>query len=278
MRTSRFFFLPLLAAATLAQTAAAQRSNESWLEHCRRHNNRNNGEGRVTFCEVRESRIPARGSLRVDGETNGGVSVRAHEGRDVIVRARVQTHARGDAAARDLARGIRVSTDGTIRATGPSSTPRNQGWSVSYEILVPARTDLDVETHNGPISVERLAGDINLRAHNGPITLTELAGDVRARAQNGPITVRLSGRRWSGEGLDAETVNGPISIDMPRGYAAHLESGTVHGPISAPSGIRPERSNRNRWSPGGRINTDINGGGPTIRVVTTNGPVDIDEI
>jgi hypothetical protein len=272
MHTSRFFFLPLLAAVTLVQTAAAQRSNEEWLENCRRSN-----RNRATFCEVRESRIPARGSLRVDGEQNGGVTVRPHEGRDIIVRARVQTHAPGDAAARELARGIRVTTDGTIRATGPSTRGRSQGWGVSYEILVPARTNLDVETHNGPITVERLAGTMNLRAHNGPITLRELAGDVRARAQNGPITVRLAGRRWSGEGLDAETVNGPVNVEMPRGYAAHLESGTVHGPINVPSGIRPERAGRNRWSTGGRISTDINGGGPTIRVVTTNGPVNIDE-
>jgi hypothetical protein len=149
---------------------------------------------------------------------------------------------------------------------------------VSYEILVPARTNLDVETHNGPISVERLSGEMELRAVNGPIALTELAGDVRARAQNGPITVTLAGRRWSGEGLDAETVNGPVTLRMPRGYAAHLESGTVHGPINAPSGIRAQRENGRRWSPGGRINTDVNGGGPTVRVVTTNGPVNIQEM
>jgi hypothetical protein len=277
MRTSRFFFLPLIAAATLAQPAAAQPSAERWSEGCQR-SNWNSGDGRVTFCEVRESRIPARGSLRVDGAQNGGVSVRAHEGRDVIVRARVQSWARSDDAARNVARGVRVSTDGTVRATGPATSARNQGWAVSYEILVPSRTNLDVQTHNGPISVERLAGEMNLRAHNGPITLRELSGDVRARTQNGPLNVRLAGRRWSGEGLDAETVNGPVNVDMPRGYAARLESRTVHGPISAPAGIRPERSGRNRWSPGGSINTDINGGGPTIRVVTTNGPVDIDEI
>lgn len=276
MRTFRFFVLPLIAAATLAQPAAAQQSDDQWRESCRR-GNWSNGEGRVTFCEVRESRIPARGSLRVDGAQNGGVSVRAHEGRDVIVRARVQAWGRSDDAARTVARGVRVNTDGTIRATGPGTAARSQGWAVSYEILVPSRTNLDVETHNGPISVERLAGEMDLRAHNGPITLRELSGDVRARTQNGPINVRLAGRRWSGEGLDAETVNGPVNVDMPRGYAAHLESRTVHGPISAPSGIRPERSG-NRWSTGGSINRDLNGGGPTIRLVTTNGPVDIDEI
>jgi DUF4097 and DUF4098 domain-containing protein YvlB len=276
MRTSRFFFLSLLAAASLAQTAAAQRSGEEWVENCRR-NNRHNGN-HVTHCEVRESRIPARGSLRVDGEQNGGVSVRAHEGRDIVVQARVQTHAGSADAARELAGRIRVDTDGTIHATGPETSGRNQGWAVSYEILVPARTSLHVETHNGPISVERVNGEVEVRAVNGPINLRELAGDVEARTQNGPITVTLAGRRWSGEGLDAETVNGPVTVRMPRGYAAHLESSTVHGPIAAPANIRPARNGRNRWQPGGRITTDLNGGGPTIRVVTTNGPVSIQEM
>jgi hypothetical protein len=273
MRTSPIF-LSLFAAATLAQTAAAQRSGQEWVESCRR-NNRNND--RVTHCELRESRIPARGTLRVNGEQNGGVTVRAHEGRDIVVQARVQTHARTSDAAREVAGRIRVNTDGTIRATGPETSGRNQGWAVSYEILVPARTNLAVETHNGPISVTRVTGEMDLSALNGPITLTELAGDVEARAQNGPINVTLSGRRWSGEGLDAETVNGPVTVRMPRGYAAHLESSTVHGPIRAPRGIRPSREGGNRWT-GGRINTDINGGGPTIRAVTTNGPVMIEEI
>jgi hypothetical protein len=274
MRISPLFFYSL-AVAAIAAPAAAQNDSNQWVENCRRNNR---GSDREVHCEVRESRIPARGSLRVDAGPNGGVSVRAWGGRDVLVRARVQTSARTAADARALAQGIRVSTDGTIRSTGPETSGRNRGWSVSYEILVPARTNLNVATHNGPITVERLNGDIQLRAVNGPVVLRELAGDVQARTQNGPITVTLAGRRWSGEGLDAETVNGPVTLRMPDGYAAHLESGTVHGPISAPSRIRPARNERRRWSPGGRISTDINGGGPTIRVVTTNGPVNIQEM
>ena len=276
MRISRFFFLLALAAAP----TVAQESSNDWVERCRRNNwGSDNGNRRQVHCEVRESRIPARGTLRVDAGQNGGVAVRAWDGRDVVVRARIQTNARTEAEAREMARGIRVSTDGTIRSAGPDVSGRGRGWSVGYEILVPARTSLDVQTQNGPISVERLTGNVQLRAHNGPITLEAMAGDVNARAQNGPISVTLSGRRWSGEGLDVETVNGPVTLRMPRGYAAHLESGTVNGPISAPQGMRPPRREGGRgYHPGGRISTDINGGGPTIRVVTTNGPVNIQEM
>lgn len=272
MRTSRFFLVSILAAGALAQAAAAQRSGQEWVESCR--TNRWNGN-RETHCELRETRIPARGSLRVDGAQNGGVTVRTHAGRDVVVQARVQTWGRSAEAAREVAGRVRVNTDGTIRATGPQQSTGREGWAVNYEILVPARTDLTVETHNGPISVERVSGEIDLRAVNGPITLAELGGDVRARAQNGPINVTLTGRRWSGEGLDAETVNGPVTVTLPRGYGARLESSTVHGPINAPADIRPARREGRRWGPGGSINTEIGGGGPTLRLVTTNGPVNI---
>jgi hypothetical protein len=260
MRTS-FLLVPVVA-ALFATPALAQRTNDDWVEQCRRNNRQND---RAVHCEVRETRIAARGALNVDAGQNGGVSVRAWEGSDVLVRARVQAHARTDEAARSVAQSIRVN---------------NRGWSVSYEIMVPARTDLQVRTHNGPINVERVAGTMELRAHNGPLNLTELSGKVTARTQNGPVNVRLTGRRWSGEGLDAETVNGPVSVRMPEGYAAHLEARTVHGPVSVPRALRPadERRPGDRgWRAGVDINTPINGGGPRIRAVTTNGPVSISE-
>lgn len=274
MRTLGLFFFSLALAAA-ATEAAAQNDSDLWVRNCREFPY---GDRQERHCEVRETRIPARAQLRVDAGPNGGVAVRAWDGTDVLVRARIQTRAGTESDARSMAQGIRVRTDGTIRSTGPGSSQRDSDWSVSYVILVPARTNLTVETKNGPITVEHVEGEIRLRAVNGPILLNELAGHVEARAQNGPISVTLSGARWNGEGLDAETVNGPITLRMPRGYAAHLESGTVSGPISAPSSIPVMHEQRRRPGPGGRINTDLNGGGPSIRVVTTNGPLTIEEM
>ena len=96
-------------------------------------------------------------------------------------------------------------------------------------------------------------------------------GNVHARTENGPLEVTLSGARWDGSGLDAETENGPVELTLPSSYAAHLETGTVNGPMSISFPITVE----------GRIDTkrlsmDVGGGGPTVRVVTTNGPVTVD--
>lgn len=264
-------FLSLVTLAG-AVPAAAQDTSAEWMQNCRR----NGGSNRQVHCEVRESRVAAGSTVRVQAE-NGGVTVRPHEGRDVVVRARIQTHASSQAVAQELARGVRVQTDGTIRATGPRGNGRGTGWSVGYEILVPARSNLDVQSENGPVAVERVAGNIQVRSANGPVNLRDLGGTVRARAQNGPITVTLAGRRWEGTGLDVETVNGPVSIRMPQGYAAHLEARTVNGPLDVPGRIqRPQ--DRRRWTPGGSVSTDVNGGGPTIRAATTNGPLSIRDI
>ena len=108
-----------------------------------------------------------------------------------------------------------------------------------------------------------------LEARNGPVALRGVSGDVRARTQNGPLTVNLDGERWTGKGLDAETTNGPVSIRIPDGYSARLETGTVNGPMRIDFPITLQ------GSIGRRIETTLGQGGPTIRAVTTNGPVTI---
>lgn len=237
------------------------------------------GGDRATFCEIRESTLAATGALSVDAGTNGGVTVRAYEGRDIRVRAEVRTVAPTDQAAREMARGIRVNAAGSRITTAGPAQRGNLSWGVSYEILVPARTGLTVQTMNGPISVEGVAGTMRLRATNGPIGLTNVSGDVNGRTTNGPVNVTLSGQRWSGGGLDVETTNGPVNVRIPRGYGAHVRASTTHGPIRVPASMGPrERDERRPWSPPRPVDMDLNGGGPLIRTVTTNGPVTITEI
>ncbi|HEX8391229.1 MAG TPA: hypothetical protein VF665_02635 [Longimicrobium sp.] len=271
--------LPLAAALAFAVPGHAQTD-----EGCRNWSRYNNGDNdRRSFCEVRESRMPANGSLTVDAGTNGGVSVRAYEGREVVVRSRVQTYARTDEDARELARAVRVNASGsTITASGPSTSGmRGRSWAVSYEIMVPARTSLTLDTHNGPIRVEGVAGTMRLRATNGPLNLVDVSGDVNGRTTNGPVNVTLAGRAWRGGGLDVQTTNGPVSVRIPRGYGAHLRASTVHGPIRVPSSMRrrgDDDDNRRPWSRPAPVDMELNGGGPPIRAVTTNGPVTITEI
>lgn len=264
---------PLLLAATLLLAGAhapalAQRTDSEWLESCREQRSSSRSGSRATHCEVRPHQMSAEGrSLRVDGGQNGGVSVRGWDGDEIRVSARVQTRARTKAEAAALAREIRVhAADGQVRAEGPA---RREGtsWSVSYDVQVPRRMALDVETNNGPIGVSDVTGRMQLRAVNGPLALTRVGGAVNARTSNGPLSVKLEGARWEGEGLDAETTNGPVTLHLPEGYSAELEVGTVNGPVSL------EVPLREGFRSGRRIRTTLGSGGAPLRVVTTNGPL-----
>jgi hypothetical protein len=271
MRTLRLLnALPLLAAIALtARPAAAQDWDDAGTDWVRRCERWNGGDDREQVCEERVVRIAAPRTLEVDGRQNGGVSVRAWDGSGVEIRERIQAWAPTRDEARGVAREIRVHTDGgRIYADGPDAG-RRRGYSVSYVIMVPRRTDLRLDTHNGPVSVNGVSGRMELSAVNGPVSLHEVGGDGRARVQNGPLTVALAGQRWSGAGLDAETTNGPVTLSLPRGYAARLTTGTVHGPMEINIPVTVQGRFPRQFT------TDIGGGGPPVRVVTTNGPVEV---
>ena len=62
--------------------------------------------------------------------------------------------------------------------------------------------------------------------------LTDVGGAVHGRTTNGGVDVDLDGATWQGEGLDVETSNGGVRLRIPEQYSARLEAGTVNGGIS----------------------------------------------
>lgn len=219
------------------------------------------------FCEVREITLAAdRDVIAVDGRMNGGIEVRGWDRNEILVRAKVQGQAEYLPDARSIARDVRIETERTIRADGPS-TGRHEWWSVSYELFVPVSSNLELETLNGGISIEDVSGRIDFRATNGGIRLSGLSGDVSGSTTNGGLRVELSGNRWDGAGLDVRTTNGGVKIYVPEDYSAQLESGTVNGSVRIDFPIMVQgRIDR-------RISTTLGSGGVTIRAVTTNGGV-----
>ena len=185
--------------------------------------------------------------------------------------ARIQTQAATQDQADRIAGQIKVVTSGsTISADGPEAG-RRESWGVSFVVYAPRRSDLKLDTDNGPIGVRDVTGRMTLTAHNGPVSLSGVGGDVHARTTNGPLDIDLTGARWEGTGLDAETTNGPVNLAIPESYSAQLEFGTVNGPMTVGFPLTVTIEGR----VGRRIVTKLGAGGAPIRVVTTNGPVEI---
>ena len=236
-------------------------------------NNWSNGD-KVSGSEVRDVTVPG-GNLTVDGKRNGGISVRGENRSDILIRACVQTWGNTAEEAAQLARSIRIETGGTVRAEGVSD---ESGWSVSYQILVPRTTNLNLTTMNGGISIADVEGTIQFEAKNGGIHLSNLAGDVKGRTTNGGLHIELTGNTWKGSGIDVETTNGGVHLSMSETYAARFETRTVNGgfksDIAALAVEKTEDENGYRQR-GVNISRDLNGGGALVRIVTTNGGVKI---
>ncbi len=232
------------------------------------NNNWSNGD-KVSFNELREMTVPASGKLDVDGARNGGISIRGENRSDVLVRACVQAWSTSDEAAKSLAASVRINTNGLIKAAGSDEN----GWSVSYDILTPKNTSLNLKAHNGGISIKSVDGSIDLVTVNGGVSIYDAAGDVRGRTTNGGINVSLVGSGWKGSGLDLQTTNGGVNLTIPENFAANVEAGTVNGGFSSDiPALNVEKSDRHQAK---RVNASINGGGPPVRIVTTNGGIRI---
>ena len=80
----------------------------------------------------------------------------------------------------------------------------------------------------------------------------------------------LSGSRGTAKGLDVETSNGGVTLTIPDGYNAELETRTVNGGlrIDFPITVQGELTSRRG------ISTTLGSGGPLVRVRTTNGGVE----
>ncbi|MEJ2501880.1 MAG: hypothetical protein P8177_00970 [Gemmatimonadota bacterium] len=225
-----------------------------------------NGGDRDRYCETREYALSPHDRIEVDAGQNGGLAVTGWDRDEVRLIARIQASSRDDDP-RALAREIRIRTGERIAAEGPRSWGRGSGWSVSFDLMVPRRTDLRLAASNGGIRLAELSGVVEARTTNGGIHLLGGAGDVRGETTNGGLHVELLGDRWDGAGLDLQTTNGGVEIVVPRGYSAELETGTVNG------GMRLDLPVTVQGRIDRRIRTTLGDGGPLIRALTTNGGV-----
>ncbi len=265
----RFVLVPLVLGFTL--TAFSQDKSDYQKRDFCSYNDYSYGN-KGSFKETREFTVAVGNTVSVDAERNGGISVKGENRSDVLVRACVQTMGKTDEAAQTAAKNIRIETGSTIRAEGFSD---ESNWSVSYEIKVPIASNLDLKAFNGGIAISGVEGNIQFETTNGGVSVRDVAGDVKGKTKNGGVTVVLSGNSWRGNGLDVETRNGGINLEIPVNYSAKLETGTVNGGVKNNARGLNFPENDKGATNSKRITTDLNGGGATIRVVTTNGGIKI---
>lgn len=219
----------------------------------------------------------------------GGMALSGWDSDEYSVTACLVAGAQSQTGAAETLRQVTVGLDGgRLAADGPAGAD----WLVYLLVCVPEDAVLDLLTENAPIDLREVSGRIKARTRNGPIALARCRGTIDAaadngpvsvlagagrqhlRASNGPLDIRLEGRAWDGEGIEARADNGPVSLSVPEGYASGIRvEMSRHSPLRCLSegcesvGEVPDNASRR---------LDIGSSPPVIRITAGNGPVDID--
>ena len=231
--------------------------------------------GRASDEWTHQYPLTSTGEIRI-GNTNGLIEVEAVEGtgNDVEVRAERIAHAVTDAGARDLLPRIAIKED--IKPDAVSIETEKMGgimigasFEVRYHVRAPKNATVHVSTTNGRITLTGLSGAVSAETTNGAISGKALgggAGAVEAETTNGPINIDMAAL---GAGkVRVETTNGPVTLTVPDATKADVQASVTNGQISMMA-QNFEASDRSRRHVEGKLN----GGGTSIDLSTTNGPI-----
>jgi beta-lactamase regulating signal transducer with metallopeptidase domain len=175
--------------------------------------------------------------------------------------------------------------------------------SISYEIEAPADTDLSAATGSGNIADTGVGHDAKLTTGSGNIMATGLEGDFKTQTGSGNIAIEGSGqgdaKAQTGSGnidlkgvlgaLQAQTGSGKIKAEGKPSSAWKLQTGS--GTIELATGNAPMNLDASTGS--GKISTNppvpmqnpedhhhvrtqLNGGGPEVKVETGSGDIHVD--
>jgi hypothetical protein len=185
---------------------------------------------------------------------SGSISIRNGPSNLVEIRGKIRAGDgwwRSSRDAEDLVRRIEANppieqSGQTIRIGRMPDSDWQRNVSISYDIIVPAQSNVRSNTGSGSQNLEGITGRVETRTGSGSITLRDIRGDLDANTGSGSIqgngvragalrmhtgsgSIRVQGEqsgRW-----DLQTGSGGIDLDLPpdAGFdlSAHTGSGGV---------------------------------------------------
>jgi DUF4097 and DUF4098 domain-containing protein YvlB len=126
-----------------------------------------------------------------------------------------------------------------------------------------------VSTGNGDVEVRDAKSAVRVSTGNGRVSVNTSEGPVDARTGNGDIDVQMSALR-SPESMGFHTGSGTVRVTLPANYNGDLDASTGNGDIRSDFDLKVQ----GRMSPR-RVHATIGNGGPTLRLTTGNGRVEV---
>jgi len=220
---------------------------------------------------------------------NGGITVKAYDGKDIKVEARLRDERPmySEEPKPGMHR-LSVGTTGlTVDEENNNVTVTTESWfrGVDVTLTVPVHTSLSLRTVNsGGITITGVDGDVDATVVNGPLTLTDISGSSVGHTINGHLTATFTRLRES-KPVALSSMNGDIDVTFPPDAKANLSLHSQRGGVfsdfdvkfTSPSGQSntetSSTSGRYHVRIGGGVYATINGGGGSVQLSNFNGNI-----
>jgi DUF4097 and DUF4098 domain-containing protein YvlB len=143
---------------------------------------------------------------------------------------------------------------------------------VDFTVKVPAGVRFFGKTVNGNIEATALRSDAAVDTVNGRITL-ETTGTASALTVNGSIDASVGASTWA-EPLEFRTVNGSITLRLPKGVNTTVHAGMLNGGFQSDFPLMVQSfGGRNR-----HVDGTIGKGGRDLDLHTVNGRIHLQSV
>jgi hypothetical protein len=145
--------------------------------------------------------------------------------------------------------------------------------SVKFTVQLPKGVRVATNTVNGSLDISGASAEVVAHTVNGRIDAASTSGPVDAETVNGSIHVRMDAIPTDTGELEFSSVNGSVTIEVPSIFAGELEMETVNGSLQSDFPVTMQ----GRFNPR-HLRAKIGEGGPTIRLKTVNGSVELKKL
>ena len=210
-------------------------------------------------------------------ESKAEIILKTHNNNQLLIKSEVRTERPERAKGLKLVSG--GGTDNTdvgfsVVEDGSNLIVKNLRKSDRAEIYLPAFQNVAVKTTwNGDVSIEGFSGEIEADAQlNGGIEIIDVTGPVTANALNGDVEVVFTSVKQTSP-TSIYTTNGAVDVTMPANTKANLSLGTTNGEVYTNFDLKRPQKNGLTSISSKNIKGEINNGGVSIKLKSTNGNI-----
>jgi DUF4097 and DUF4098 domain-containing protein YvlB len=230
---------------------------------------------------------PTRPAFIKASSVNGSITVKAYDGKEVIVEARARNEENEKPSSgpkrlnisntgltvEEENNEVRISTESYVRA-------------IDLTISVPVHASVKLRAVNdGDISVTGLDGDLDVDDINGAVTLNNVSGSVVAHALNGHVHATFA-KVNPQKPMAFSSLNGDIDVTFPADVKANVSIRSDRGDVFSDFDVKlqasaPQQEVEDGRAKGGKyrvkidktVHGTINGGGPEYQFTNFQGQI-----